>query len=312
MTAPAELVQIDPFTHVIPYGDDEVFVRRGSRSVYSRLIRDGGRRRLLAAVIRDLAEPCPVGALHERYPDRVADVDEIVAMLEAEGVVCRRGAGDPGPLTGDPVRVLGAGPIAAVLAMILDEAGQVPVETVWEGDARPAREPQRRVPDLLDADLGDLLSGARLAVVAIDGMRPGLSHAVNEAAAEAGVPWLNVAADGPELLVGPIVVPGLTACFNCFEVFDESGRQHRHDFLIYKDALRDGRPIPVPPTRAYLAAAWAAQGIEQFVRDGRGFLVERVLRVDTERMEVISERVFQLPRCPVCSRGRPELRHTFL
>jgi bacteriocin biosynthesis cyclodehydratase domain-containing protein len=210
------------------------------------------------------------------------------------------------------MRVLGAGPIAAVLAMILDEAGQVPVETVWEGDARPAREPQRRVPDLLDADLGDLLSGARLAVVAIDGMRPGLSHAVNEAAAEAGVPWLNVAADGPELLVGPIVVPGLTACFNCFEVFDESGRQHRHDFLIYKDALRDGRPIPVPPTRAYLAAAWAAQGIEQFVRDGRGFLVERVLRVDTERMEVISERVFQLPRCPLCSRGRPELRHTFL
>jgi hypothetical protein len=107
-------------------------------------------------------------------------------------------------------------------------------------------------------------------------------------------------------------VPGLTACFNCFDVFDESGRQHRNDFLIYKDQLGEGRPIPVRPTNAYLAAAWAAQGVEQFVRDGRSFLVERVLRVDAERMEVITERVFQLPRCPVCSRGRPELRHTFL
>jgi bacteriocin biosynthesis cyclodehydratase domain-containing protein len=149
-------------------------------------------------------------------------------------------------------------------------------------------------------------------VVAPDGLRPGLSHAVNEAAAELGVPWLNVAVDGTELLVGPIVIPGLTACFNCFEICDEAGRQHRNDFLIYKDHVSEDRGIPVQAPHAYLAAAWAAEGIVQFAREGRSFLVERVLRVDTERLEVISQRVFQLPRCPVCSRRRPELRHTFL
>jgi bacteriocin biosynthesis cyclodehydratase domain-containing protein len=305
-----DIVQLDPFAHITPYGDDEIFVRRGSRSVYSRLIRDGGRRHLLAPVTRALAEPCSIAALHERYPDRTGDVDEIVAMLAAEGVL-RRGGTETTPPTGDPVRLLGAGPIATALARILEESGQVPVELVWEGPGAPAGG-ARRVDDLLDTDLDALLAGTRLAVVAVDGMRPGLSHAVNEAAADAGVAWLNVAADGPELLVGPLVVPGLTACFNCFEVFDESGRQHRNDFLVYKDQLREGNTIPVRTTQAHLAAAWAALGIEQFVRDGGGFLVERVLRVDTERMEVISERVFQLPRCPVCSRRRPEPRHTFL
>jgi hypothetical protein len=169
-----ERLHIDPFAHVIRYGDDEIFVRRGSRSVYSRLIRDAGRRRLLASVTEDLMRSCSLAELRERHADRAADVDEIVAMLDAEGLL-RRGspasATIPGdPPSGSPVRLLGAGPVAAVLAEILARSGQVPVECVWEGDTAPPCEPARRVDDLLDTELGELLAGARLAVVLPDGM----------------------------------------------------------------------------------------------------------------------------------------------
>ena len=302
------LVRTDPTLHITPYGEDEIFVRRGSRSQYSRVIRDTGRRRLLAALTSELAVPCEVGQLRTRYPDREADVEEILEMLQREGVVLPEPQERPN-VTG-PVRLLGSGLTAATLAELLRRIGTAPVELYWEGDGAPSG--AEAVGDLLDMDLEAVFDGAGLVVVAAEGLRPALSHLANTIAAELGAPWLNIAVDGSELLIGPLVVPGLTACFNCFEVTDEGGRQHRYDFLIYKDRLRAGDTLEVAAPQAYLAASWASIAIDQWLRTGGGFLVDRVLRVDTERLEVIGQRVFQLPRCPVCMRTRPDLRHTFL
>lgn len=296
---PDQAIQTDPALSVVPYGEDEIFVRRGSRSPYSRLIRDTARRRLLSRLVSQLVEPASLDELRRRFDGREGDVDDIVQMLETEGVVSRRPAAPPAVRR---VRLLGAGRTADTLTDIL--SGRSDVEVVSAG-----------VPpeELLDADLDDLLDGIDLAIVAPDGLRPGLSHAVNEATALTGTSWLNVAADGGELLIGPVVLPGETACYTCYEITDEAGRRHRNDFLVYKDALDAAGFHPaVPAPQAHLAAAWAALAVTQLVETGRCFLTERVLRVDTERMEVIGQRVLQLPRCPVCSRCRPDLRHTFL
>jgi ribosomal protein S12 methylthiotransferase accessory factor len=150
-------------------------------------------------------------------------------------------------------------------------------------------------------------------VVATDHLRPALSHAFNTWAAEMSRPWLNVTTDGTELLVGPIVVPGQTACFNCLEIQDEATRQYRHDFLVYKDAIeRDGSLAAVSTPAAYLAASWAALAVAQFEQSGPCFLVDRLLRIDLDRLDVVAQRVFALPRCPVCARTRHDLRHAFL
>lgn len=305
----ASVLRLDPAIHAIPYGDDELFVRRGSRSVYSRVIRDDSRARVLSPLVGALSEPASLGDLRARHPGREEQVDAALELLEREGVVQR--VTDRAARSADdrPVHILGDGQIARILA----DALTIPVATTLQTHSSVSSNGAHGT-DLLDLELDEHVGeDGRLVVVAIDHLRPALSHAVNVWAADVRRPWLNVTTDGTELLVGPIVVPGRTACFNCFEIQDEATRQHRDHFLVYKERLElDGRRPETSTAAAYLAASWAALAVTQFEESGSSFLVERLLRIDLDRMDVVSQRVYALPRCPVCSRVRHDLRHTFL
>ncbi|GAA4710290.1 TOMM precursor leader peptide-binding protein [Phytohabitans rumicis] len=163
--------------------------------------------------------------------------------------------------------------------------------------------------------LADLIDEADLTVVALEAFAPGLLHRVNELAVAAEKPWLPVYADGSELVVGPLVVPGRSACYNEFEIQHESSRALRTEYLLYKEELGrrpagDG-PQLLPPF-AGIAASWAVSAALPFLVDGTSFLVGRAVRIDFERLEVITERVLRLPRCPACAELRPDLRHPFL
>ena len=312
-------VQTDPRVHITPYGEDEIFVRRGSRSTFSRVIRDEGRRRMLTRLVFDIVEPVAVDQVLLGYPGREQDVQSILELLEQEGLVRRTGVNGvsigsteaedtDADLTG-PVRILGDGLIATVLADLLRAEGQK-VELLLDAPEHSDSTPDA---DLLDRCFDEDLDGSRLIVVAVDHLRPALSHAINEWAAANGQPWMHLTTDGDELLIGPIVVPGSTACFNCLEIQDEAGRGLRNDFLAYKDRLRRERHRPsIPAAVGHLAAAWAALAIDELTQGGRSFLIERLLRLDTDRWDVITQQVFQIPRCPVCIRTRPDPRHTFL
>jgi bacteriocin biosynthesis cyclodehydratase domain-containing protein len=168
-----------------------------------------------------------------------------------------------------------------------------------------------------DAVIVDVIERAaaegELLVLATTHLRPALSLRVNELAIERGVTVLHVCLDGPEARIGPVVVPGVTACYACWESQDEGSRHLRHDFLAYKDRLaRVPSETEARPAVVHLAAAWAALAAHP-AASGRGsFLHGRSLRVETERSEVVSHRILQLPRCPVCSRARHDLRHAFL
>lgn len=166
-----------------------------------------------------------------------------------------------------------------------------------------------------DARLADLLDGTDLVVLALDGFRPSLLHRLNRAAVAAGRPWLPVYADGSELIVGPIVVPGESACYNEHEIQHESSRALRHEYQIYSEELARRTADDLPPLLApyaALAASWAAIGIAPYLIDGASFLVGRAIRIDLERLEITQEHILRLPRCPVCTEQRPSFRHPFL
>ncbi|MFH8223573.1 TOMM precursor leader peptide-binding protein [Streptomyces sp. NPDC018057] len=174
--------------------------------------------------------------------------------------------------------------------------------------------------DGLDAADGDeklaaLLDDTDLVVLALDGFRPSLLHRLNRAAVAAGRPWLPVYADGSELIVGPLVVPGESACYNEHEIQHESSRALRHEYQLYSEELARRTADDLPPLLApyaALAASWASIGITPYLVDGAGFLVGRAIRIDLERLEITQEHVLRLPRCPVCTEQRPSFRHPFL
>jgi bacteriocin biosynthesis cyclodehydratase domain-containing protein len=172
-------------------------------------------------------------------------------------------------------------------------------------------------PESLDdlPSVADLLDDVDLLVVALEGFPPSLLHRVNELAVAAEKPWLPVHADGSEVIVGPLVVPGRSPCYNEYEIQHEASRALRHEYLLYKEELARRPAAAAPqllPHYAGIAASWAVTGILPFLLDGTSFLVGRAVRIDLERLEVINERVLRLPRCPACASLRPDFRHPFL
>lgn len=289
---------------LIPYGPDEVFVRHGSRSPMSRVVRDPDRRRVIEPLLAGLSDmPHSVDDLRGRVGGEIDDLGDLLEQLEAAGVV----------ESVDPVSrllrvtVIGDGAIAHQLESLLGEEFEI---TTLGGDSADLDEIQ----DLLADDELD----TDLVVLAIDNYRPALELAANSAVAVGGHPLLRVTVDGDHCLVGPLIVPGQSACLNCLDIQDEASRHFRHDFIVYKDHAdleaisSDDGPTLLDTIAASTAASIAAAGL-MAARDKRwGFLFERVVRVDLGRFDVTTDRLFALPRCPVCLRTRAELRHTFL
>lgn len=285
------LVRLRSGLHVLPHGFDEVFVRDGARAAFSKVIKDPRRRQLLARVVQHSTEPVSASGLAQVLDAPLVDTTELVDQLIQAGVVTVVEA-PPTPLS---ILVVGDQTYARYLRRDLGE-----LEHVALRPAEPVDPP------------GDL-TGVDLVVVATDHLRPALNHEVNAAGHDASVPVLFSYIDGSELTIGPLVVPGESACYLCFDMQDEGARHLRDEYLIYKNSLdREAPTTGADHAGALLAAGWTTMAVARYSPGEADFLVGRVLRVETSRMEVMTHRILQIPRCPVCSGSRPDLEHTFL
>ena len=153
-------------------------------------------------------------------------------------------------------------------------------------------------------------------LVALERFSPSVLHAANRAALAAGRPWMSVYFDGSEAVIGPIYVPGDTACYNEFEIQNEACIARQDDYHVYKDSLAptDEPRVtdPVLPPFLAIASGWATAAALPFMTGGKSFLLERAVHVDFERAEIDYQDVLRLPRCPACAPARPAYRHTFL
>lgn len=289
-----EQLQLRTGLYLLPHGDDEIFVRDGSRAAFSKVIRDEDRRRLLTSIVQSATRPVDVAELATRLEVGEAEVRTLTARLEEEGVLERKRH-----VNSLKVLVISDGRIGDSLRNVLVDMPDVQVENADVAG--------------IDEDLEATMGGMGLVVVATDCLRPSLNHEVNAVAHDLCVPVLYCYADGPDVQVGPLVHPGETACYSCFEVQDEGARHLRDEFLIFKDDLgHNQRTRKASGPVAAMAAAWAGLVVRDVQTRDMSRLAERVVRVETERFEVASHRVLQMPRCPECSRQRPELQHTFL
>jgi bacteriocin biosynthesis cyclodehydratase domain-containing protein len=328
----------NPYVTVIRCTDDEVLVRHGSRSRYSRVLRDDDRRRLLGPLLGSFEQPRSRKDAASAFADLAPEdqVGELVDQLTADGILIAESSGTfeiyRSVVGGRPLRALdrtsvgivGLGATGRQLAAQLAELGVGRLVGLATGaggaSGRHSWPPgveqlAGSLDDVPDEDvLLTLLDDTDVVVLTLDGFRPALLHRLNRAAVAAGRSWLPVYADGSEVIIGPLVVPGESACYNEHEIQHEASRALRREYQLYSEELGrapgDGPPLLAP--YAAIAASWAAIGLTALLTDGTSFLVGRAVRVDFERLEVTSEHVLRLPRCPVCTPHRPSFRHPFL
>jgi hypothetical protein len=80
----------NPYLRIIHCGDDEVVVKHGSRSRFTRVIRDDGRSKLLGRILRNVSAPTNLTELRDSKVISEAELDQsaqLVNYLQQEGVL---------------------------------------------------------------------------------------------------------------------------------------------------------------------------------------------------------------------------------
>jgi bacteriocin biosynthesis cyclodehydratase domain-containing protein len=137
------------------------------------------------------------------------------------------------------------------------------------------------------AELSGLLSGVGGAVVVA---RCGDTlEALNTMTAPAETHLLVDVAYRSRIVVGPLVLPGLTACVSCY-----AGR------VAYRWGDEQPPPTPAASTRIALIAELVRLELERAAA-GASTLTNRCVVFDTGDLTTKSEHVYKLPWCPHCT-----------
>jgi bacteriocin biosynthesis cyclodehydratase domain-containing protein len=231
------------------------------------------------AVERALALLTEHGLLLEGPPCPQA-ADPVTAAATFAAAVTRRVAPDVAreALVTSSVAVLGSGPNAVEIARQLEQTGVGSVAALPFG-----------------AEHG---TGA-FVIAAPDGHEVESLDTLNERLFECGLAWLQVLPyDGRHLVVGPLVLPGASACRTCYSLRRGACSGYEDDFdLVETVPLRAPMPYPIVSVAAGVASLLAVRWLT--ARDaslpGRLYAFEAgpVLRL-THHL------VLRVPRCAIC------------
>jgi oxazoline/thiazoline synthase len=159
---------------------------------------------------------------------------------------------------------------------------------------------------LLDANglqVGD--EGQVRVVVTDDYLRPELA-ALNARSLTLGQPWLLTRAVGIETWIGPLFVPGRTACWECL-----AQRLRGHRRLEAYLARRAGTALPIAAPIAALtsthhaALAEAATEMTLWIGSGQSSLLDRIVSTNGLTHERRHHTLIRRPQCPSCGTAIP-------
>jgi bacteriocin biosynthesis cyclodehydratase domain-containing protein len=162
---------------------------------------------------------------------------------------------------------------------------------------RPAPEPTD------SAALAALLGSGTFTVLCRDGYRPSEYRAVNRAALERAVPWTSARLTGLEFEIGPTVLPGHTACFECADLRQKSNLGDLAEHRIVEEFLDTGRLHPEVPAFTPGVSLLSLEVIKALSWFAAPVTCSSLYTLDLLRMQSRLHPVLKLPRCAVC--GRP-------
>ncbi len=174
----------------------------------------------------------------------------------------------PRPLSATSASVLGDGTLARELRRLLRRAGFDGVGDGWDGElvvGAPGDEAEQQLREW------------------------------NETALGLGRPWLAVSPfDGSIAAVGPLVVPGETACYACY-----LARRHVDPYAPSERPVRS-RHLSSPALDALLAGLAALVAVT-WLATGDTPALGGILAFELETLLVTRHRVYRAPRCPSCA-----------
>lgn len=236
------------------------------------------------------------------------------------------------------VAVVGTSRLSFMIATLLEEAGVGTVDLLETDSAyastaaAPRRVPEdaasNRAPDRyqrpdsviqdgsFDAETlvrgGDGGDGPGFVVVTRESHSTRILEAVNQLSLERDAPWLLVEAlSAKEGTVGPLFVPGQTACFACMESRLRSNLLYDDEYLALQHHLGNGHPPPptcgaLHPFQQTLAGIAACEVVKFLTSIKTPQLAGKALTLDLFNWNAELHDILRVPRCPVCRPPAPE------
>jgi molybdopterin-synthase adenylyltransferase len=154
---------------------------------------------------------------------------------------------------------------------------------------------------------------AHLVIVPNDGPRPALNRTANEVCLSLKVPWLPVVLFGNDVAIGPLIVPGQTPCFTCYELRMKGNLVFADEYVAFEDHLLKGVGSDVSQggLKVYadvVAGLAAIEAIKFLTKFTYPLSFGRLIRFNFVNYQYIVHPVLRLPRCPRCGPIRPLVR----
>jgi ribosomal protein S12 methylthiotransferase accessory factor len=156
------------------------------------------------------------------------------------------------------------------------------------------------------------LFASRYSVVAfaVERQYPDDFAAVNEACVRVGAPWTNIVMWGSELTLGPTVLPGATACYDCYRRRRLSNTSRPEAFQAREQFLRNdptftfkGRIAPL----VSMASALLTAEVGRFLTNSPApAALGHEVVYDALSQTQTSSFVIPVEDCAVCGRLRPQ------
>ncbi len=309
---------------VIGHSPDIVEFRTGIWNMESRTVTDEGGGGKLLALVTDLDGTASPAELAVRHGVTPAEVEALTGHLAELGVL-REGPGSALDAYLDDVSSLGRTTPAEHATQVLllgdPEVTARVRDALGDGHGLPVVRPGSDDPlvrRLAGVDPAVVHDGLRLraladefepwrgayAVLTATVIDPQRFQVFNRLAARLGITWLHGAVDGPYVFAGPTVVPGRSACYECFETRVVMNLREKASYVRYKEALargavRLGTPPVAAPVTALLASHLALEAVN-YLHTGTAFTVEKVLGMHLPTMEIAYNEVLPLPGCVGC------------
>ncbi|MEU7094569.1 TOMM precursor leader peptide-binding protein [Kitasatospora aureofaciens] len=162
--------------------------------------------------------------------------------------------------------------------------------------ARLSRLHRTALQEIDDGTHPSLWPSADLIVLATSHERPRIAEALDRASFAWRRPWFAVRTSATEVQCGPVVVPGRTACHQCFE-----RRRNQHKRPEHTTAGDDRHPSGHPEHHVGIAVGFARQAVHEVFdprpSSGIGGTVRRFDQISgaTSKASVLA-----VDRCPRC------------
>lgn len=134
---------------------------------------------------------------------------------------------------------------------------------------------------------------------------PTLTTAVNDACLSRGVPWLPLAFDGADALIGPAVLPFQTPCYQCYETRAGATLRNPATYELIRRGRRSAKDVPLrrSPASVQTLAAMAGQEAARLIATGTTISAGRLIRFNAGLLVLDAHEVLKVPRCPSCGRA---------